>query len=166
MLKGKVAWLFFILALFAPSIVGASEISGYSSNVTRLEMDLALFDFEVFHLRTISSGPLKYLTSTYSRGTKNKITCYLMADPTIMDGDISKRKDRIKAFCESLFTEYQRRFSIYDPEAKPDEFGAIECEQLKPCNLEIHVQTPDPRYPHIAAWKCGSLTYEDAFLKD
>ncbi len=161
----KVFWLPFVLAFITASIAEASEISGYSSNVTRLEMDLALFDFEVFHLHTISNGPLKYLISTYSRGIKDKIYCYLMADPSIMSGNVSERKARLKAFCEGLFLVYQKRFSVYNPDAKPNEFGAIVCEQLNTCNLVIHVQTPDPKYHYIAAWECGNMSYKDDFIE-
>ena len=169
-MKIKVYVFSFVCLLLIFELSNAEDIvfPNFSSQVSRLELDLILFDFAVNNLNIISSGPLTYINSISSRAfTNKKIECWVSVSALIMKGTLPERKKRLNDFCDHLFLEYQKRFVMMDLDykKKPDEVGQPALP-MKPCHLEIYIHTSEVPSKFLAVWECGSLSYKDVFISN
>ncbi len=159
---------FFIFTVLSSTLLNAEDIifPNYSSQVSRLELDLELFDFAVNYINILSKGPLKYLSSISSQAfSKKKINCWVNVNPSIMDGTLAEKKKRLNDFCEALFIEYQKRFLMMDLDysKKPGEVGQPALK-IKPHNLKIIIHTSGHPSKFLAEWESGSMSYQEDFL--
>jgi hypothetical protein len=169
--KRKKVWPYFVFiyALFGTSGESIAEnivFPNFDSQVSRLELDLKLFDLKVNHLRILSSESFPYLISIYSDAfTNKKIDCWVIVSPSIMKGSLEERKKRLDKLCKDLFKEYQEIFSMMDLEykKKPGEVG-VPALRMKPCNLKIYVHTAGTPSQFLATWEYDSMSYKEDFL--
>ena len=141
----------------------------FSSKVSHLELDLALFDLKVNYLTVLPKNKFQYFSSISSSGphSQNKLLVFVDVSPSIMNGSINERKKRLYDLCNNIFKEYQERFWMADLDykMKPDE--VVEpAFRMKPCNIKMHIHTSGTQSKFLAVWECGSLSYKDDFLKE
>ena len=159
---------FFFIMLCSVSCRAENLIfPNYSSEVSHLELDLELFDFAANYLDSLSKGPLKHLVSIGSQAyTDNNIKSWVHVDPSIIDGTLFEKRERLKKFCLTLFREYQNRFLMIDKDLLRTEgqvgFPAI---KMKQSNLTIYVHTSEVPSKFICVWDGGNISYKEDFLK-
>jgi len=138
----------------------------YSSTISKLELDLALFDLTVNRLNILNTYPLNYIRSISSDSISNdKIRCWVSVDHSIINGTLEERKARLTEFCKLLFKQYQNRFLMIDTDyvKKPGEVG-VPALRMKESNMHIYVHTDDYKSLFLAEWESGSMSYKDDFL--
>jgi hypothetical protein len=137
----------------------------YSAQVSHLELDLTVFDLQVNYHNKLPDDAYNYLQSIQSgSASPNLIICDLFTRERLMNLPLNRRKDVLKDLCNTVFEKYQKRFIMEDLDHvnRPSEVG-IPGFPMKPCNLEIRIWG---RGGWLGTWKCGTLSYMDAFLKD
>ena len=169
-MKKIVFTVFFFSFMLCSPLSTAEDIvfPNYSSQVSHLELDLKLFDFAVNHLNILSKGQLIYLSSISSHAFTNKrIDCWVHVSSSIMEGILVEKKKRLNDFCNALFIEYQKRFTMMDLDyqKKPDEVGQPVL-LMKPSNLKIYIHTSGLPSKYLAEWESGSMSYKDGFFSD
>jgi hypothetical protein len=168
----KISYLIsFILIIFYFSTNAAAEtavFTNYSSQVSGLELDLAIFDLEVNYLNILPQDQFQFLASIKSLSTsKNKIYAWIRVLPSLMNGSLKERQKRLDKLCNYLFKEYQKRFLMMDLEyKKKSDEGGQPALNMQPCNLEFAIWTTGDQAKYLAGWKCGNLSYSDNFLKE
>jgi hypothetical protein len=158
-----------VLALFSFAKAAGGEnliFQKHLETVTRLELELRLFDYQVNRLEILSPARSQYLSRILSVTGKNTITSMFYVLPTIMRLKVDERKQKIADLCNSLFEEYQNRFWMTDTDyvKHTGEIG-VPLTRMKPCNLAIHVYSEYPQPRLLAVWECGTVNYKKDFLK-
>jgi hypothetical protein len=146
-----------------------NKFMNHSTQVSHHELELRLFDFAVNNLHFFSYGPLSKVSSIESSDISDKkIRCWAWVLPSIMNGTLIEKRERLNEFCNALFIEYQKRFfmSDLDYKKKAGEVG-IPVIKMKPANLTIIINTTGTTgYPSIslAEWESGTMHYKDGFF--
>jgi hypothetical protein len=168
----KISYLISFILIFFYFLSNSSAetvvFTNYSSQVSGLELDLALFDLKVNYLNILPQDQFQFLTSIRSVSTsQTQIFAWVWVSPSLMNGSLKERQKRLDDLCNNLFKEYQEKFLMIDQDykKKSDEDG-IPALHMKPCNLMLAIWTNGNQSKYLAEWKCGSLSYNDNFLKE
>ncbi len=152
---------------------------GQFTKVYNLEMELALFDLRINHLLTMkemcpeltekkfpelfsSDKPVSFVIHISSGlyPKPSKIISFIKVNPSIMNGSIEVRKERIKNLCEHLFKMYKSKFLM-----KRKEPGDILMKERN-LRIDIRVRVTDAKSykTGIATWENGRINFEEAFI--
>lgn len=162
----------FLLMVIIATITGATTNAKggdpifieHEQYASRLELKLAIFDLKVNYLNILSrKSSFSFLSEIYSQGTQSKIYSYVWVSPSIMDGALKEKRERIKTLCENLFEVYQKRFPMMDKKYLKHHTGPISGVLMKSCNLVIKVYIREGK--RLAEWGCGTISFEDGFFE-
>jgi hypothetical protein len=149
---------------------------GQFTEVTDLELELALFDLKanlLFNMKEMFPEPMeKKFPELFSSDKPvsfveeisslffpkpSQIMSIIKVNPSIMNGNIEVRKERIKNLCEHFFKVYKSEFHMRRKEPG-DMF-------MKEHNLIIDILVTLKSYNiGIATWENGRINYKEDFI--
>jgi CO dehydrogenase/acetyl-CoA synthase beta subunit len=141
----------------------------FESNVTQLEMELKLFDLKANYHSILPNELQKYISNISSLAfTEKRIDSYVRVNQSILKGSLADKKKRLNKFCDALFGEYQKNFTMIDKfDLKALSGKGAPVKFMDKSNLAIHIYYTSGTSPkYIAEWDSGSMSFKEGFFAE